>query len=66
MAKLQLRLRDKKRRSSLDDSQDDRLEQDEFDRIMEEYEGTDYVEQASSTCGKQSGEGKFPRMHRDR
>ena len=59
MAKLQLRL-------NLDDSQDDWLEQDEFDRMMEEYEGTDYVQQASSTCGKLSGEGKFPRMHRDR
>ena len=59
VAKLQLRL-------NLDDSQDDWLEQDEFDRMMEEYEGTDYVQQASSTCGKLSGEGKFPRMHRDR
>ena len=50
----------------MDDSQDDWLEQHEFDRMMEEYEGTDYVQQASSTCGKPSGEGKFPRMHRDR
>ena len=41
-----------KRKCSLDDSQDDWQKQKEFDRMTEEYEGTECIEQALDRRGK--------------